>query len=173
MTAMDRRLPGWLLPVVLAVVVVGLVTIALTRGPVTLDPDTPEGTVQEYLLALSEERWDDAIAVIHDDTRGSCQGFDLEPFDPGDFSAELGTPEGFAEIPVREEFGAAGDEGPVEEPTVPDNATQVDVTIHHQDGGGLGSSREEYVTFELVFDGDFWWIVGNPWPYFIFSCPNS
>lgn len=172
MTVTDRRIPGWLLPVGLAVVVIVLVTIALTRGPVTLDPDTPEGTVQEYLLAISEERWDDAIAVIHDDTRGFCQGVDLQPFNPGDFSAELGSPDGFADIPVREEFEAVGEDGSLTEQTVPENATQVNVTIHHHDSGALGSSWEEFVTFELIFDGDFWWIVGDPWPYFIFSCPN-
>ena len=172
MTPVRSRLPGWLLPVGLAVVVVALVTIALTRGPVTLDPDSPEGTVQEYLLAISETRWDDAVAVIHDDWRGSCQGFELQRFAPGDFSAELGSPNGFGGVEVREEFGVTGEDG---EPglTIPANSTQVDVTINHHDDGGLGASTwQEYVTFEVTFDGDFWWIVGDPWPYFLFSCPQ-
>lgn len=171
MSPAGRRLPGWLLPAGLGVLVVVLVTIALTRGPVTLDPDTPEGTVQEYLLAISESRWDDAIAVVHDDWRGTCEGFDLESFAPGDFSAELGSPDGFGGPVVREDFGVI-EEGDPEGPTIPDNTTHVDVTINRQNDGGLGDTWQEHVAFELAFDGDFWWIVGDPWPYFVFSCPG-
>lgn len=170
MTPTDRRLPGWLLPVALGVVVVVLVTIALTRGPVSLDPDSPEGTVQEYLVAISESRWDDAIAVIHDDWRGSCQDFDLEAFAPGEFSAELGS-SGRGGFEFQEDFAAVGEGSP--EATIPVNATRVDVTIHRQDDGALSSPWQEFVTFEVVFDGDFWWIVGDPWPHFIFSCPGQ
>lgn len=161
-----RRAPGWLLPVLLVTAVVALVVIALSRGPVTLDPETAEGAVQEYLLAISEERWDDAVAVIHDDWRGRCQGEDLAGFSQGDFSAELGAPDGF--------FGAGSGMGIMETepggPTIPVNTTTVDVTINHLEGGGIGSSWQEYVVFELTDDGDFWWIVGDPWPWFVWSC---
>jgi hypothetical protein len=167
-TTTERRMPAWLLPVGIGFVVVALVTIALTRGPVELDPDTPEGTVQEYLLAISEERWDDALAVIHDDWRGTCEGFDLQAFAPGDFSAELGS-NGFEDIELRDRSVAPGGEGEPG-PTIPNSATLVDVTINRHDGGGLGNTWQEFVTFEVTFDGDFWWIVGDPWPYFIFSC---
>ena len=168
MTPTERRLPAWLLPAALGVVVVVLVTIALTRGPVSLDPDSPEGAVQEYLLAISDSRWDDAVAVIHDDWRGTCDGFDLQAFAPGDFSAELGAdnpPVGFVE---RGNFEPVDEEGL----TLPENTTRVDVTINHHDGGGFGTTWAEHVTFEVTFDGDFWWIVGDPWPYFLFSCPG-
>ena len=171
MTTTERRAPGWLLPVALGLVLVALVTIALTRGPVDLDPDTPEGTVQEYLLAISDEQWDDAVAVIHDDWRGTCDGFDLQSFAPGDFSAELGSSGGFGGSELREEFGAIGEPGSAEA-TIPENATRVEVTINHQNDGGFSNTWHENVTFELSFDGDFWWIVGDPWPYFIFSCPG-
>jgi hypothetical protein len=173
MSTPERKLPGWVLPLGLVVLVGGLVAIALTRGPVELDPDTPEGTVQEYLLAISEQRWDDAIEVVHEDWRGSCEGSDLEAMHPGDFSAELGT-----------EFGGEGEfifEGGVAvapgEPgapaTIPDDATQVEVTIHRSDDGGLGSSWSEYVVFELSNDGEFWWLVGDPWPHFTWACQAS
>lgn len=167
----QRRVSAWMLPVGLAVLVVVLVTIALTRGPVTLDPETAEGTVQEYLLAISESRWDDALAVIHDDWRGTCQEIDLESFAPGDFSAELGSPDGFGGGVVREDFGVIG-EGNEAGPTIPDNVTHVDVTINRQNDGGFGNTWQEHVTFEVTFDGDFWWIVNDPWPYFVFSCPG-
>jgi len=171
MTPTERRIPPWLLPAGLGVVVIVLVIIALTRGPVSLNPDSPEGTVQEYLLAISDDRWDDAVAVIHDDWRGSCSGFELQQFAPGDFSAELGSPDGFGGFEVREEFGAISQEE-FPEATIPDNATRVDVTIHHQGDGALSSSWQEFVTFDVAFDGDFWWILGDPWPYFVFSCPG-
>jgi hypothetical protein len=168
-TTTERRLSSWLLPVGLAVVVIGLVAIALTRGPVSLDPDTPEGTVQEYLQAIHDRRWDDAIEVIHDDWKGQCQGFNLEAFAPNDFSAALGDPSGLGGFEVRENFEAIPPDGSTM-PTIPDDAARVDVTIDRREGGGFASSWQEHVTFELAFDGDFWWIVGDPWPYFIFNC---
>lgn len=171
MTPTQRRLSRWLLPVGLAAVVISLVTIALTRGPVSLDPDTPEGTVQEYLQAVNDRRWDDALAVVHEDWRGSCESFDLEVFAPDDFSAELGDPSGFDGFEVRENFTAIPSDGSTM-PTIPEDVSRVDVTINHRDGGGFGSSWQEHVVFELASDDDFWWIVGDPWPYFIFSCPG-
>lgn len=164
MTTRSRRVPGWLLPVILGIAVVVLVAIALSRGPVSLDPDTAEGTVQEYLVAISEERWDDAVAVIHDDWRGICRGEDLAAFSQGDFSAELGVPSGVGG------FGVGGQVFEEGGPTIPANTTQVDVTITHDQGGGIGSSWEEFVVFEVSDDGDFWWIVGDPWPYFVWNC---
>jgi hypothetical protein len=163
----ERKVPGWLLPAGVVVVVVALVTIALARGPVELDPDTPEGAVQEYLLAISQQRYDDAMEVLHEEWRGGCEGGDLANFPPGDFSAELGSEPGFGVI--REDFmGAPGEVAP---PTIPDDAVQVEVIINHQPGG-VGSWSEP-VVFELAFDGDFWWLVGDPWPYFIWSCRES
>jgi hypothetical protein len=168
-TSTQRRLSGWLLPTGLAVVVISLVAIALTRGPVSLDPDTPEGSVQEYLQAIDERRWDDALAVIHDDWKGQCQGFNLEAVAPDDFSAELGDPSGFDGFATRDNFVPIPSDGSTM-PTIPEDAARVDVTVHRRDSGGFGSSWQEYVTFELAFEGDFWWIVGDPWPYFIFNC---
>lgn len=153
--------------VVLAVTVAGLVTIALLRGPVVLDPDSPEGTVQEYLVAVDEERWDDAVAVIHPDWLGECVGVDLSHFPPGEFSAELGIPGTIdADLAVGSVDSPIGStEGPL-----PEIDTTVEVTINRSDVGGFGSGWDEYVLFELVDDGEFWWIAGDPWPYFIWNC---
>jgi hypothetical protein len=169
MTDRERRVPGWLLPVALGAAVVALVAIALTRGPVTLDPESAEGTVQEYLLAINEERWDDALSVIHDDWRGRCDEFDLEMYAQGDFSAELGSPSEFGGFVNSGGFVVEG-EGNGAGPTIPANTSQVEVTITREDAGGFGGGWEEYVVFELTDDGDFWWIVGDPWPYFVWSC---
>lgn len=168
MSAKTGGFSNWLLPVGLGVLVVVLVVIALTRGPVELDPDTPEGTVQEYLVAIDEERWDDAVAVIHPDWLGECGGSDLSRFAQGEFTAELGAPAGFGGGVVREEFTVVGD-GPGQQ--LPDPDETVEVTIRHTDTGVVfGSGWDEYVIFELSDEDGFWWIVNDPWPYFVWNC---
>jgi hypothetical protein len=171
MSSAEAKMPGWVVPLGLIVLVGGLVAIALSRGPVELDPDSPEGTVQEYLVAISEERWDDAIEVVHEDWRGGCEGSDLAALPQGDFSAELGT-EGQGEFFVDRGVAVAPGE-PQAPATIPDDAAQVEVTINHSNDGALGSSWSEYVVFELSNDGDFWWLVGDPWPYFTWACQAS
>jgi hypothetical protein len=168
MSAKSRDLSNWLLPAGLATLVVVLVVIALTRGPVELDPDTPEGTVQEYLVAIDEERWDDAVALIHPEWLGACDGQDLSRFSQGAFTAELGATGGFGGV-VREQFEAIGEEEPELMPTGDET---VEVTIRHTDSGGgvLTNSWDEYVIFELHDDGEFWWIINDPWPYFVWNC---
>ena len=158
----------WLLPIGLIALVVGLVAIALMRGPVVLDPDSPEGTVQEYLLALNEARWEDALAVVHPDWVGSCGPEDLSAFAPTDFSAQLGQAGsafgggvgGIAEPPID-----VGDGQPL-----PVGEETVEVTITRDEGGGLGGGWNEYALFELADVDDFWWIVNDPWPYFVWNC---
>ena len=162
----SRQIPGWLLPVGLAVLVTALVTIALLRGPVDLDPDSPEGTVQEYLRAIDEERWDDAVAVIQEDWRGECEGADLARYAQGEFTAELGSSNGFGGQFAGSGFVEGDDAGP----ELPPSDTTVDVTISHRDNAGLGGGWDEYVVFELADSDDFWWIVNDPWPYFTWDC---
>lgn len=167
MTDRGRSYSNWLLPVGLGVLVVVLVVIALTRGPVQVDPDTPEGTVQEYLIAIDEQRWEDAIEVIHPEWRGECDGEDLARFAPGDFTAELGAPGGFGGGIVREEFTAIGGEEPQ---PLPGSDETVEVTIRRGDATAFGGGWDEYVIFEMSDDGEFWWIVSDPWPYFVWNC---
>ncbi len=151
------------MPAGLALLVTALVVIALVRGPATFDPETPEGAVQEYLVAIKEDRWDDAVEVIHEDWRGSCQGRDLESSDPGNFSAELGSSAlGFGGV-VEERFVDI-EQGT--SPTTPEETTMVEVTIQRGGPGGWN----EHVSFELGREDGFWWLIGDPWPYFVWSC---
>lgn len=158
-----RGWKSWLLPAGIVVAVAALVTIALTRGPADLNPDSPEGTVQEYLVAVEQERWDDALEVIHPQWRGSCDGDDLAMFQQGDFTAHLGH---------QDEFGGGfvGGSGIGLGEDLPAADTTVDVTIQHGTVSPLGGGWSEFVVFELVDDDDFWWITGDPWPYFIWNC---
>ncbi len=175
---MSEKKPGsrrWLLPVGLGVAVVALVAIALTRGPVELDPDTPEGTVQEYLRALNEKRWDDAVAVVHPQWLGECTGDDLAQFADFDFTAELGrsdTSGAFGGVIIEESFDVVGsDDGVAEDFPVVD--THVEVTISRGEGGAFGSGWNEFVVFEMVDEDDFWWVSGDPWPYFVWNCRGA
>ncbi|HUF15431.1 MAG TPA: hypothetical protein VMQ46_06060 [Acidimicrobiia bacterium] len=170
MSASTRQIPPWVMPAGLAVLVSGLVAVALLRGPVELDPDTPEGTVQEYLLAIDEERWDDAVALIHQQWLGECDQVDLSRTNPGEFTAGLGfsnqafggglVERGFDVIAEPDETGAP----------LPGSDASVEVTITHGGGGGLGSQWDEFVVFELIDEDGFWWISGDPWPYFVWGC---
>lgn len=56
----SRKLPGWAIPLAVALGVVALVAIGLARKPVDLAEDTPEGTVQAYLNAIAEMNYDKA-----------------------------------------------------------------------------------------------------------------
>lgn len=162
------QIPGWVIPAGLGVLVVALVVIALARGPVSLDPDTPEGTVQEYLMAISEERWDDAIEIFHEDWRGECEGSDLAAVAPDNFTAEQGTDRGDGRF-VEEDFVPVPPDGEPG-PTVPEDVTRVNVTIRRNETGALGTGWSENVTFQLMEEDGFWWIIGEPWPHFTWSC---
>lgn len=160
----DRALPGWLLPAALAVLVGTLVVVALTRGPSQFDPDTPEGSVQEYLIAISEERWDDAIEVLHEDWRDGCDGSDLAASSPGPFTATLRTD---GEVRgLSSDFVAVSRRPGEAMPTVPDEVTRVEVDIRR------GEGWTDYAMFELVDDDGFWWLVGDPWPHFGWNCED-
>jgi hypothetical protein len=166
MTDRERDKRTWLLPVGLLVLVVVLVVIALARGPITFEPDTPEGTVQEYLQAIKDERWEDAIAVIHTDWLGSCDTTDLERWATTDFTAKLGTDTDFDG--VAERLVEPVPEGSMT--TLPEDTETVEVTITHVSGPGLGSSWDEYVAFRLIQENGSWWLADDPWPYFVYSC---
>lgn len=163
MTDRERKPRAWLLPTGLIALVVVLVVIALTRGPVSLDPDTPEGTVQEYLQAIRDKRWEDAISVVDADWLGSCEATDLAQFADSDFTAKLGTDQ--TDTLRFVDIAPSPSESPLPEPT-----EQVDVTISHTSGPGLGSSWDEYVMFQLLEKNGFWWLADDPWPYFLYNC---
>ena len=63
---------GWLVPVGAAVLIVSLVAVALVREPAQLDPNTPEGTVQVYLQALSDGDYEGAFAVLDPEFYEGC-----------------------------------------------------------------------------------------------------
>ncbi len=168
MSEQQTRANAWLLPVVLGVVVVGLVAIALTRGPVELDPDTAQGTVQEYLVAMNDADYERALELLHPQWADGCEPDDLRNVGRRDFTARLGH---MSSSGIREEFGVVGEEFPTGE-DLPGATEFVEVTITQGDAG-FGGGWDEYVVFELVEDDGFYWLVGDPWPYFTWNCRNG
>lgn len=156
----DSRRPSWLFPAGLFALVVVLVVIALSREPAALDPATPEGVVQEYLQSIRDDRWDDALVLVHPEWRGECTADSIETYIGTDFTARLGSDDVVERFePIPEDFGDA-----------PEPTKTVEVTITHRSGAGLGSSWTEGVTFQLTDESGDWLLAGDPWPYFTWSC---
>jgi hypothetical protein len=136
----------WIGPTVAVVAVVTLVAIALSRGPSTFDPTSPEGAVQDYLGAVSESRWEDAYAILDPVAFENCEPSDI---------AAVG----------EQEFTAVHDGTE----TTGSNAL-VSVRLRFGDTGPLGSGWEQPEQFVLIESEGFWYITQEPWPYFRFSC---
>jgi hypothetical protein len=144
----ETNRPAWLLPAGVGLLVLVLVVVALVRDPVELDPETPEGTVQEYLQAISDGDYETAFELLHPDEFEGCV--------PSDIGRDLGN----------EPFTASleSDVEPMEELTI------VNVRIRFGTDGPFGSGWETFESFELVSEDGFWWITGEPWPHFFFEC---
>ena len=162
--ASPERVPGWLIPGVVALITVVLVTIALIREPATFDPDSPEGTVQEYLVAIGDERWEDAFAVLDPEFFAGCDPTDLARSAPREpFTAVLRDGDGAVVRPAPP-FDAEFS------PDTPKVDAFVEVEIRFGDPGPFGGGYSEYAFFELTEKDGFWWIASDPWPYFAWSC---
>ncbi len=150
----------WLSGIGLAVI--ALVVIALVREPVLLDPDTPEGTVQGYLQAISDKDYDEAFSMLNPDEFKNCDVSDLARNTPGDsFTATLevsGDQERFR--PIDEE----------ERPSPTSELVAVNVILRFGSGGLFDGTWDQYETFFLTSSDGFWWISGDPWPYFTWDC---
>lgn len=113
--------------------------------------------MQRYLQAISEDRWDDAFALLEPDQFSSCHPLDLASATPSDpFTAFLG---GSGDRALAEDPGSDGGKD-----------ARVAVKLRFGNQGLLGSSWELEETFGLVRKGGAWLISGDPWPYFVWLC---
>lgn len=133
-----------------AVAVVGvLLALALVREPVELDPNTPEGTVQNYLQAVSDRDYEGAFNLIDPVSTEGCSPSDLAAAAPKEpFTATLGESE-----------------------TTGQSAF---VTVTIRQGSNRGGLESAISSFNEFFDLDNgsgqWKIIGSPWPYFEWRC---
>lgn len=143
----DRRLPGWVLPVVGSVAVVALVVIGLNRSPDQFDPASPEGTVQSYVAALVAGDFETAATFWAED---DCLPASIEPTEGApDISATL----------------VSVDENDAE-------ATVV-IGITNNASDPLNGISEYQEWFTLVKDEGGWKIRQPSWPYYDQVCEAS
>jgi hypothetical protein len=142
--AEGRRVPGWVLPAIGIAAVVGLVLIGLNREPEQLDPDTPEGTVQSYIAALSAGDFETASSYWSHD---GCIPESIEP--------TQGAPDVSATL-VRVEGGD-------------DDATVV-IGITDNAVDPVNGIYEYQEWFNLVRQDGEWRILQPSWPYYDQMC---
>jgi hypothetical protein len=143
----DRRLPGWVLPVVGSVAVVALVVIGLNRSPDQFDPASPEGTVQSYVAALVAGDFETAATFWSED---DCLPASIEPTEGApDISATL--------VSVDED----------------DAEATVVIRITNNASDPLNGIYEYQEWFTLVNDEGGWKIRQPSWPYYDQVCEAS
>ena len=148
---MTESVRGWLIPIGVAVLIIGLVAIALVREPAELDPNTPEGTVQVYLQAISDSDYESAFAVLDPEFYEGCDAGSLATHRQEDFTARI-------------EGGGKPDDG---------ETAFVRVSMTFGDGGPFGSQWTNNQAFTVVNHDGSWWITGQDvWPYFAWDCVN-
>jgi hypothetical protein len=143
----DRKLPGWVLPVVGSVAVVALVVIGLNRSPEQFDPASPEGTVQSYVAALVAGDFETAATFWAEE---DCLPASIEPTEGApDISATL--------------VSVDGDDA---------EATVV-IGITNNASDPLNGIYEYQEWFTLVKDEGGWKIRQPSWPYYDQVCEAS
>ena len=148
---MTESIRGWLVPIGVAVLIIGLVAIALVREPALLDPDTPEGTVQIYLQAISDGDFEGAFEVLDPEFYEGCDASSLATHRQEVFTARI------------EDNG---------QPVSGDTAF-VGVSMTFGDGGAFGSQWTTEEVFTVVSHDGSWSITGEDvWPYFAWDCVN-
>lgn len=133
------------------IIAVGAVVAVLvwgTRSPVTLDPSTPQGTVQAFVRSALDGHSEEAVAHLASDS--PCGTRDLDQVDV-DSSARV----------VLLDTRTEGDRAWVD----------VRVTITAE-GAPLGADqfREDH-TYRLLRSGGGWVVLGTPWP--LYACQGG
>jgi len=141
-----RKLPGWLFPALGVAVVVTLVVVGLNRPPVELDPDSPEGTVQQYIDAL--DRGDYETAASFWATTG-CTPESVVPTNPPEVSAALEDVDG------------------------DDQRATVIVRLSESSTDPMGGLSEHQEWFYLVVEDGSWRIEQPAWPYYDQLCETA
>lgn len=146
---MDENAVGrkWLLPIVALSVIIILSAIALTRKPVELDPDTPEGVLQTYLQAIADEDYGQAYDFLSTEIQADCA--------PADIANNV----------YYETFNATlGDTTELGDSTIVEASIQFGATPLDPGSDGY------YEQFFLIQEGGEWVITSDPWPFFTYGC---
>jgi hypothetical protein len=134
-------------PGIALAVIVALSVVALTREPVSLDPNTPEGVVQQYLQAISDEDYVAAHGFLSSEIQADCSAADIATNNYYDtFNAVLG------------DVIEVGDRVTVEA-SIQSGSTALDP-----------GSNGYYEQFVLIKENGEWVLSEDPWPYFTYGC---
>lgn len=126
--------------VVAAIAIVALIVVLASRQSTTqLDQGTPEATVQQYLQAVSDRNFDQALEFLSEDSKCTVEDFDRAYIQE---SLRIGLTE-----------SSANQETAV-----------VTVSIQSSNGDPFGGTYTEERNFRLVNSDGEWKITGTPWP---------
>jgi type II secretory pathway pseudopilin PulG len=138
---MSEKRANKVLGIVLAVIaVVALIVVVSVKEPVAqLDKNSPEGVVQQYLGAVTDGDFNQALTYLVSDSKCTVEDFDRAYIDD---SVRIGLSE-----------------------TSANEATAVvTVSIESSNGDPFGGTYSEERNFRLIKSVDGWKISGIPWP---------
>jgi hypothetical protein len=138
---MSEKRANKVLGIVLAVIaVVSLIAVLALREPVAqLDKNTPEGAVQQYLGAVTDRDFNQALTFLAADSKCTVEDFDRAY--------------------IQDSIRIALSETSTTEATA-----VVTVSIQNSNGDPFGGSYTEDQNFRLVKTDAGWKITGIPWP---------
>jgi len=125
---------------VAAISIVALIAVlAVKETTPQLDANTPEGTVQQYLQAVSTRDFDSAITYLAIDTKCKVEDFD----------------QAYIQDSLRISLS---------DTSITSDSASVKVRIENSSGDPFGGSYTESQTFRLTKSASGWKISGIPWP---------
>lgn len=126
--------------VVAAIAIVALIVVLASRQSTTqLDQGTPEAAVQQYLQAVSDRNFDQALEFLSEDSKCTVEDFDRAYIQE---SLRIG----LTETSTNQETAV------------------VTVSIQSSNGDPFGGTYTEERNFRLVNSDGEWKITGTPWP---------
>ena len=126
--------------VVAAIAVVALIVVLAVKDPTAeLDKSSPEGAVQQYLTAITEKDFDQALDYLAGDSKCTIEDFDRA----------------YVQDSLRIVLS---------DTTSSSTTASVTVKIETSNGDPFYGGYTEDQTFRLVKDDTGWKITGIPWP---------
>jgi hypothetical protein len=138
---MSEKRANKVLGIVLAVIAaVALIAVLALKEPVAeLDKGTPEGTVQQYLGAVTERDFEQALTFLVADSKCTVEDFDRAYIQD---SLRIG----------------------LSEVSPSESTAVVTVSIQYSNGDPFGGTYSEDRNFRLIKTDNGWKITGVPWP---------
>lgn len=126
--------------VIAAIAAVALIAIlAVKDSSAQLDSDSPEGTVQQYLTAITAKDFDQALTYLASETKCTVEDFDRA----------------YVQDSLRILLSGTTDSA---------TTASVTVTIEASNSDPFYNGYAETQTFRLTKDDSGWKITGIPWP---------